>query len=567
MTKASSLRALFLSVGLMSGAPAALGDGLAGPYLAALQATYHGDYVAAARYFGQAAEEDPENALLLQSAVINAVIAGQFDAAADRARVLLNIDPEAQLAELILATEAIRSEDFDRAAELLERDEGEEGNPLLDGLLRAWIEAGRGNTAAAEGIFDALVQDRNFGMLAQYHKALVMALVGNFDGALELLEGDESGPLRVNRAAIRVHAEVLLQLDRVDDAKALIEAEAADARIAPEFEDILAAIEAGETVPFAYVRDAKDGAAEVLLTLATALGQQEAERFALVYARLAQAIRPDYVDAHLFTADVFEAQEQYDLAIADFERIPSTSSASRTAEIGRANALARNDQRDAAIEVLKALSNRLPEDDFVLVALGDLYRRGDRFEDAAGAYTRAIALIDTPTPADWRTYYVRGIAHERMGAWEKAEADFRQSLSLSPDQPLVLNYLGYSLVEMNLKIDEAKSMIERAVAGDPGNGYITDSLGWVLYKTGDYEAAVPHMERAAELLPNDPIINDHLGDVLWKVGRKTEAVFQWKRALSFEPEEDEAERIRRKLDVGLDVVLEEEAASRAGVGR
>ena len=198
---------------------------------------------------------------------------------------------------------------------------------------------------------------------------------------------------------------------------------------------------------------------------------------------------------------------------------------------------------------------------FIFVSLGDLYRRSERFEDAAEAYTRAIDLIDAPSANDWRTFYVRGIAHERMGAWEKAEADFRQSLSLSPDQPLVLNYLGYSLVEMNLKIDEAKSMIERAVAGDPGNGYITDSLGWVLYKTGDYEAAVPHMERAAELLPNDPIINDHLGDVLWKVGRKTEAVFQWKRALSFEPEEDEAERIRRKLDVGLDVVLEEEAAS------
>jgi Flp pilus assembly protein TadD len=157
---------------------------------------------------------------------------------------------------------------------------------------------------------------------------------------------------------------------------------------------------------------------------------------------------------------------------------------------------------------------------------------------------------------------VRGISHERLDQWEQAEADFRKALELQPGQALVLNYLGYSLVEKNMKIDEARAMIEEAVAGDPDNGYITDSLGWVLYKIGKFEEAVPHMERAVELLPSDPVINDHLGDVLWKVGRRTEAVFQWKRALSFEDETDEADpvRIRRKIEVGLDVVLEEEAS-------
>ena len=155
---------------------------------------------------------------------------------------------------------------------------------------------------------------------------------------------------------------------------------------------------------------------------------------------------------------------------------------------------------------------------------------------------------------------MRGITYERIDQWPDAEADFRRALELQPEQPLVLNYLGYTLVEKDLNIDEARDMIERAVAGDPDNGYITDSLGWVLYKIGEFEAAVPHMERAAELLPTDPIINDHLGDVYWSVGRKTEAVFQWKRALSFGPEEDEADRIRRKLDVGLDVVLADEGA-------
>ena len=209
---------------------------------------------------------------------------------------------------------------------------------------------------------------------------------------------------------------------------------------------------------------------------------------------------------------------------------------------------------------MQALSDKFPENIRVHEALGDVLRREERYAEAADSYTAVIDRIDEATRGDWRSYYVRGIAYERIGDWDKAEADFRKSLELQPDQPLVLNYLGYSLVEMNMKIDEAKDMIERAVAGDPDNGFITDSLGWVLYRIGQYEDAVPHMERAVELMPSDPVINDHLGDVLWKVGRQTEAVFQWKRALSFEPEEEDAERIRRKLDVGLDVVLDEESA-------
>ncbi|MEM6558130.1 MAG: tetratricopeptide repeat protein, partial [Pseudomonadota bacterium] len=149
--------------------------------------------------------------------------------------------------------------------------------------------------------------------------------------------------------------------------------------------------------------------------------------------------------------------------------------------------------------------------------------------------------------------------------WESAEADFRAALELNPEHPQVLNYLGYSLVEKQIKLDEALSMIERAVERQPDSGYIVDSLGWVLYRLGRYEEAIGHMERAAELMPVDPVVNDHLGDVLWAVGRTTEARFQWRRALSFinddtQLQDIDPDRIRRKLEVGLDVVLVEEGA-------
>ena len=161
-------------------------------------------------------------------------------------------------------------------------------------------------------------------------------------------------------------------------------------------------------------------------------------------------------------------------------------------------------------------------------------------------------------PNHWFLYYARGITLEREGKWDAAEADFRFALKLSPDQPLVLNYLGYGMVEKNINLEEAQQMIETAVAKQPNDGYITDSLGWVLYRVGKFAEAVSPLEKAIELMPVDPIINDHLGDAYWMVGRKLEAAFQWRRALSFEPEEADAARIRLKLEIGLDAVMNSE---------
>ena len=229
-------------------------------------------------------------------------------------------------------------------------------------------------------------------------------------------------------------------------------------------------------------------------------------------------------------------------------------------EMGRADALLADEREEAAVEVLSQLAKVYPDLPDVHLSLADTLRQLERFEEATPAYDHAIELIGEPERRHWPIYFSRGITLERTDRWDEAERDFRFALELEPDQPQVLNYLGYSLVELKTNLDEALDMIERAVEGRPNDGYITDSLGWVLYRLGRYDEAVVHMERAAELMPVDPIINDHLGDVYWAVGRQLEAQFQWRRALSFDPEPQEADRIRRKLEVGLDVVLEEEGA-------
>ena len=298
--------------------------------------------------------------------------------------------------------------------------------------------------------------------------------------------------------------------------------------------------------------------------MAEGLNAPESGRLAIIYARLAQAIRPDLTEAALVASEALAREGQFALANEALAGIGPDSPWYVTAQIRLAANQREAGDADGAIATLQALAKDRPDQLEVQAALGDNLRMSERFAEAAEAYGAAIALLGAPQPAQWGLYYSRAISYERSGQWPQAEADFREALKLAPDQPMVQNYLGYSLVEQQRDLDEALGLIQAAVSEEPDNGFITDSLGWVLYRLGRYDEAVSPMLRAVELEPVDPVINDHLGDVLWKVGRKREATFQWKRALSFGPAEDlDMDRVRRKLDVGLDQVLNDEKTAPA----
>ena len=243
--------------------------------------------------------------------------------------------------------------------------------------------------------------------------------------------------------------------------------------------------------------------------------------------------------------------------------MPDDNRAWPSAQLGRASALKEMGRIDDAIAVLTSAVQVHPDLAFLHAAIGDALRGEQRYAEATPHYDAAIARYETERPEQWGVYFARGITLERQGQWDKAEADFRKALELSPDQPSVLNYLGYSLVERRENFDEALDMIKRAVAARPYDGYIRDSLGWVYYRLGRYQEAVAEMERAVELMPLEPVLNDHLGDTYWAVGRTREAQFQWRRALSVITDDTDLEaldpdRIRRKLEVGLDALLTEE---------
>lgn len=550
------LTGLLLTLAASTAPALAAEHGLAGPYLAARQATISSDYVEASFYYRQAIAAEPDNLLLKESAIVTLIGQGDIAGAAEVAQQHEDAGGRNQIVDLVLDTVDVAAGKFDRAA--LESPETTGLAPLLNGLTRAWALLGQGKMSDASAAFDSVAKIEDFASFAHYHKALALASVGDFEGAHNILGGDAHGPLVLSVRGIEAHAQVLAQLDRQNDAIELLNATTANG-FSAELEDLKAKLQSGEPVAYDFVANASEGIAEVYFNLSAVLDGRAAPEHVLLYLRMAQHIRPDHAPALLMAAEILEGMGQFDLATESYASLDATSPAYVLAEIGRANALYSDDREEASVEVLTALSASHGEIAMVHSTLGDMLSRTDQNQEAIEAYSRALQLNGIGNRNNWRLFYARGIVKEREDDFIGMELDFRKALELAPNQPDILNYLGYSLVEQRIKLPEALKMIQTAVKESPDSGYITDSLGWIYYRLGRFEDAVEPMERAVELLPVDPIVNDHLGDVYWKVGREREAEFQWKRALSFKPEEAEAKRIREKLARGLTAVLEDEA--------
>ncbi len=535
----------------------------AGAYLATRQARYDSDYAAAAKYALEALKTDADNPLLMESAVGALLATGEVERALPIARRMDAADIRSQVAQMVLVGDDVAQGDYDA---VLARIEAEHGvGPLADGLIGAWATLGNGDMAAALEKFDAIASEPGLRGLAIYHKALALASVGDFESADKIYAGDTDGPMQTTRRSVIAWAEVLSQLERGDDAiKVLDDTFGTDPD--PQIVDLRARLVAGDALELGRIETPRQGIGEVFLSLGMALLQDTGADYVLLYSRMAEYLDTTDVDAQIMTGELLEQLGRYELATQAFARVPQDDPAFYTAELGRAEALRSAGDLEGAIEVVAQLRKTHPQVALVHASAGDLYRQNEQFDKAVTAYDSALDLYaqrggDEP----WFVFYARAISHERQNEWSEAESDFRRALELNPDEPMVLNYLGYSLVEQHQKLDEALEMIERAVAAEPNSGAIVDSLGWAQFRLGRYSEAVVTLERAAELYAVDPVVNDHLGDAMWAVGRVTEARFQWRRALSLtdpakpSPDVDPA-RIRKKLEVGLDQVLKEEDA-------
>ncbi len=548
----------FVAAALISavGAPL-IADGVSGDYLAARQARMNADYRAAVHYYIRALGADPTNAQMLEGAAISRLALGELDRAVRIAQRMEDNEYRSQIASMVLIANDVSKDQWQPVLDRLAANEGV--GQLVDGLLMAWAQVGNGNMTAALAAFDAVEKQRGLRGFALYHRALALAMAGDFEAAEAIFSGEASGPLQMTRRGAMARIEILSQLGKGDMALALL-TQLFGNDLDPALATMKSALIANETLPFTHVTQASDGVAEIFYSVASALRGEAAYDYTLLYSRTAEFLRRDHIDAVLLSAELLEDLDRPALAVEAYRRVPRNHPAFHAAELGRADALRAAGKKDAAIEVLTQLAESHGDMPIVHATMGDFQRGSKNYDEAIRAYSRALDRYPEGDKNRWFAYYARGICKERLGDWRAAETDFRAALALNPDQPQVLNYLGYSMVEADEKLDEALSLIQRAADARPESGYIIDSLGWVLYRLGRYDEAVAHMERATELKPVDPVVNDHLGDVYWAVGRAMEAEFQWQRALSFDPEQKDAERIRRKIKVGLDAVLAEEGS-------
>jgi tetratricopeptide (TPR) repeat protein len=552
---------LALAMGLgLSAAPALANDSLAistafelgesqsGNYLAALVAGADRDTPAAATYFREALRADPRNPELIERAFAAALANGNMGDAFQLADRLLTRDPNNSLGRLSVAVRAIADGQYAAArAQLAGGDAGKAGD-VTTTLLGAWSYAGLNDSRHALDLLDR-IRDVSFAVFRDYHAGLIADLTGNAPEALKRLKTAYDAEKNTLRLADS-YARYLARHGDRDGAKQVYEDFAHILPHHPLIDGALADLAAGRPLD-PIIRNAKDGAAEVLYGLGAAGSKQGDELAALIYLRLALYLRPDHALAAVTVADLYEQLKQNQAAIDAYEMVPATSPMRESANIQAGLSLDALGRTDDAVKRLRDIVAANPKDVDALSALGSLQRSAKNFAEAALTYDKAIALLDKPDRSNWTLFYFRAICFERTKQWPKAEADFKEALELSPDQPLVLNYLGYSWVDQGLNLEEAFKMLRRAVDLRPTDGYVVDSLGWADFKLGHYDEATRELEKAIELKPADPVVNDHLGDAYWRMGRKLDAHFQWNHARDMGPEPEDLPNILKKIDSGL----------------
>ena len=533
-------------------------QGLAGAYLAAREAGVRNDFGASITYLERLHAADPQNVAALETLVVSAFSIGEVEIAARYAQDLHALAPDNRAAAMVLLAGAFQGEDYAAASGFV--DVGSPVvHPLIDGLAQAWAQLGAGRMSEALDSLDRVAGIDGMRSFALYCRALALALAGDVEGAVAVIEDQRDGvAASLNRRGYIAYAQLLGLTERYDDAIALIDRVFASG-MDPDVTRMRAAYADHHALPFDLITTPAQGMAEVFSVMANAMSSTQNTHEALIYAQAAVWINPGLTDAQILIGQILEELGQPDAAAAAYARIPQGSVFDMAARMGRAQVLEAQGQDAAALDELLQLAADNPDSFAAQSVLGDALRRDGQFPQAVAAYSRAIDILRANgLEPEWQTWFARAVAHSRTDDWAAAEADFRAALAVEPNQPTVLNYLGYSLIERGEKLDEALAMIQRAVTAEPDSGYIVDSLAWAQFRLGHYEDAVPNMERAVELQPTDAILNDHLGDVYWAVGRHREARFQWRRALSFAPADDLDEgRLRRKLEVGLDAVRAE----------
>ncbi len=522
---------------------------LSGNFLAGRVAAEAHDSELATQFFSDALKQDPGNAQLTERLFQIEVSSGQMAEAEKQAEVVLTLNSQQRLARIVLGLKSLREKKYETAREHFTEAAYTPVGELTSALLAAWSYAGEGSLSAAMKELDKLDANESFANFKSFHAALISDVLNSTvrsEAAYKKAYADAGTSLRVTQA----YGNFLERNGKSKEAADIYRTFLAGSDGNRLVSDALVRAEKG-VVPPPFVGNADAGVGEALFSLAAAMNDDQSIDVAQIYAQLALATTGDKPVTLTLLGDILAATKNYQAAIDTYEAVPATSVLRTNAETEIALNLQRLEKPADAEARLRAVAVREPQNYDVLVTLGNLLRNSENYRDSDTFYTQALALVAKPERQHWSVFYYRGIVRERLKTWPAAEADLRKALELSPDEASVLNYLGYSLIDMNLKLDEAIAMVKKAVDAKPNDGYIVDSLGWAHFQLRDFDEAVVQLERATDLRAGDPIIAEHLGDAYWRVGRKLEAKFQWQHAKDNKPEPDDLKRIEGKLQNGM----------------
>ena len=537
--------------------PFALSRSLSGNYLAALSATSQRDAAAASVYFKEVLRRDPRNLELLERTFLAALTSGDMQDAFSYADQLLKRDKANGLAHLALGIKAMKANQFGQARNELSKSGNNRQRDLTAVLLNAWTLVGSNEPKRALETLDRL-KDERFAGFRDYHSALiadVAKIAPEAERRMKSAYESEKNTLRV----VDAYGRFLSRRGKNAEARSVYEAFDPNLSRHPLVTAALDELTAGKTLA-APIKTAVQGAAEVLYGLGSTGSGQGDELAAMIYLQMSLFLDPENPLAIISLAGLYENIKQGEAAIALYRSMPETSPLRANADVQIGLVLDSLGQSEEAIKHLTAISTARPQDIDALNALGNIQRARKEFAEAVTTYSKIIASSPSNDRALWPVYYFRAISYERQKIWPKAEADFLKALELYPNQPLVLNYLGYSWADQGVNLDDAFRMLQKAVELRPTDGYIVDSLGWAHYRFGRYEEATKDIEKAVQLKPADPTINDHLGDIYWKTDRKLEAQFQWNHARDLGPEPEDLPKILEKIERGLSEDKKETAA-------
>lgn len=542
-------RATLLALSLLSscaaGQPDALSDGAArrsppgasGAYLVGRHALGRTDFDTASTGLLRALAADPQNGELQQQAFGATVLTGRPESLS-----LARQMPSNPAALLVLADEEVRAGAWADAQARFAALPGQGLTQVLQPLLLAWSRQGGGDTDGALGTLRPFLEDSRYRGVFALHAALINDQAGRAADAARLYAQALAGYGTLNLRLGTIVASWQARGGHEAEARATLRAMADTSPDLAIAEPALQ-MDAGQV----QVANAQDGIAEAYLALAASLQRQDAVDFSLLLLRLAVDLKPGFTSARLLASDIQAGAGQLAGAVATLAPVTDADPLAAVVRLRQARLQGRLGHDAEAHRLLEDVAARYPHDPEPLAALAGMQMAEGRFADAASTSDRAIARVPQPGRGAWALFYQRGTAYDRAHDWARAEPDLLHALALSPDQPFVLNYLGYAWAEQGRNLPRARTMLERAVALRPGDGAILDSLGWVLLLQGDHDGAIRRLERAVELTPEDSTANGHLGDAYAAAGRPGEAQVQWRRALILNPEPVDAAKLQAKL--------------------